>query len=164
VRHKVSSASLRGAPVNWTSWPAPSTSILDAPIRSARSSQMASKPALWPPETTSFGKEAAARSARARSVYQQLAAWRPTGLHATRPRSRGPGSRVARDQCRLLVRLVAQPAPRHRHARVCDGPLGRIPATRGPARPLTHHHRRPVRHRRGGAGRDRRGLGARSML
>ena len=85
MRHKVSSASLRGAPVNWTSWPAPSTSILDAPIRSARSSRMASKPALWPPETTSFGKEAAARSARARSVYQQLAAWLPTGLHATRP-------------------------------------------------------------------------------
>jgi hypothetical protein len=54
------------------------------------------KPALWPPETTSFGKEAAARSARARSVYQQLAAWRPTGLHATRPRSRGHWSRVAR--------------------------------------------------------------------
>ena len=50
-------------------------------------------------------------------------------------------------------------ASRHRHARDI-GSLGRVPAPRGPARPLADHHRRPLRHGRGGAGRDRRSMGS----
>ena len=52
-----------------------------------------------------------------------------------------------------------EPASRHRHARIVDQPVGCLRAARGPARTLTHHHRRPIRHGRGGAGGDRRGLG-----
>ncbi len=42
--HSESSLSLMGSPVNWISWPAPSTTARDAPIWRARSLQMASKP------------------------------------------------------------------------------------------------------------------------
>ena len=35
-----------GWPVNWISWPAPSTTVRDAPMRSARTSQLASKPGV----------------------------------------------------------------------------------------------------------------------
>ena len=42
--------------MNWTSWPAPATTARDAPMRSARSSHIASNPALCPPDTTSLGK------------------------------------------------------------------------------------------------------------
>ena len=55
--------------MNWISWPAPSTTIRDAPIRSARSSQMASNPALCPPDTTSFGNAADASSASGSSSF-----------------------------------------------------------------------------------------------
>ena len=37
-------------PANWISCPAPATTAREAPIRSAKSSQMASNPALCPPE------------------------------------------------------------------------------------------------------------------
>ena len=46
LRHSASSASLSGFPANWISWPAPSITIREVPIRPARSSQMASNPAL----------------------------------------------------------------------------------------------------------------------
>ena len=66
--HNERRASLRGAPVNWISWPAPAMTARDAPMRVARSSLMASNPAWCPPDTTSFGNVADASSAKGRSA------------------------------------------------------------------------------------------------
>ena len=44
---------------------------------------MASKPALWPPETTSFGKAAAATSANGRFASHIARAWRSVGVAVT---------------------------------------------------------------------------------
>jgi hypothetical protein len=94
--------------------------------------------------------------------WERLAARLRVRRLALRSRAQGAGSRVARDRPRLLVWFLAQPAAGHRHARGRDRPLGRVPAARGSAGPVTHHHRRPLRHRRGGTGGNRRGVGGAS--
>ena len=104
TRQSESSASLRGAPVNWISWPAPRHGRGDAPMRSARSSQMASKPALWPPETTSFGNGAAASSARGRSAFQIGRPRRRTGTSG-----HGGGEELGRKLVRVAADRLEEP-------------------------------------------------------
>jgi hypothetical protein len=79
VRQCVSKVSLMGVPVNWISCPAPATTAREAPIRSARSSHMASNPALCPPDTTSLGNDAAASSSSGRWGCQNGRPRRSTG-------------------------------------------------------------------------------------
>ena len=105
----LSSASLSGFPTNWISWPAPSITIRDEPIRPARSSQMASNPALWPPDTTSFGNAAAASFASGGSDSQIGRPRRNTGTSGTAAAISSGGKRPDRS---LLPSKNRPPSPR----------------------------------------------------
>ncbi len=84
-RHSASSASLMGSPVNWISWPAPSTTARPAPMRSATESHISSNALLCPPETTSFGKVADANGPNGRSASHGVRPLRRSGTSGRAP-------------------------------------------------------------------------------